>query len=145
MKLKSTLLLSVFGLALMSCACDGLGTTLKPVDMTLSSDSVELSLDASRSGDEALCISWAGGSKNAEYSIYMDVAGNGFSGPSVNFLGKCSKYSVSLSSRDINLMKDSDGGLTAAYTNDGLHPNKAGYAVMEPFVLAAINEALGGH
>ena len=41
-----------------------------------------------------------------------------------------------------NLMVDDNGGLTPSYTNDGLHPNKAGYAVMEPFILSAIDKVI---
>lgn len=33
-----------------------------------------------------------------------------------------------------------DGALDPKYTNDRLHPNRAGYDVMEPIVLAAIND-----
>jgi lysophospholipase L1-like esterase len=34
-------------------------------------------------------------------------------------------------------------GLKKEYTNDGIHPNKAGYLVMQPLAEAAIREALG--
>ena len=40
-------------------------------------------------------------------------------------------------------MTDGKDGLKKEYTNDGLHPNKAGYSVMEPLVQAAIKKALG--
>jgi lysophospholipase L1-like esterase len=40
-------------------------------------------------------------------------------------------------------MTDGKDGLKKEYTNDGLHPNKAGYTVMEPLVQAAIKKALG--
>ncbi len=36
-----------------------------------------------------------------------------------------------------------DGGTNPAYAEDSVHPNAAGYAVMEPIVQAAIAEALG--
>jgi len=41
------------------------------------------------------------------------------------------------------LMSDGKGGIIASYTPDGLHPNKTGYAVMEPYVLGIINSLLG--
>ena len=34
-----------------------------------------------------------------------------------------------------------DGGFKAALSNDGLHPNKAGYAIMRPLTVAAIRQA----
>ncbi len=39
-------------------------------------------------------------------------------------------------------MVDERKGLNAAYSGDGVHPNKAGYEVMEPFVEKAIEEML---
>jgi lysophospholipase L1-like esterase len=39
-------------------------------------------------------------------------------------------------------MADSRGGLKPEYSNDGVHPSAAGYAVMEPMVEHAIAEAL---
>lgn len=41
-----------------------------------------------------------------------------------------------------NAMTDGRGGLVQSYSNDGLHPNNAGYAVMQPLVLDAIRKAL---
>jgi lysophospholipase L1-like esterase len=38
-------------------------------------------------------------------------------------------------------MAESDGGLPALYSRDGVHPNKAGYAVMRPIAEAAIKAA----
>lgn len=40
-------------------------------------------------------------------------------------------------------MVDERNGLKAAYTADGVHPNEAGYYVMEPLTDAAIDEAFG--
>lgn len=40
-------------------------------------------------------------------------------------------------------MADPDGALKADLTFDGVHPNKAGYNLMEPITSAAIAEALG--
>lgn len=37
---------------------------------------------------------------------------------------------------------DDRGGMKAAYSKDGVHPNKAGYEVMEPLAVKAINLAL---
>ena len=39
-------------------------------------------------------------------------------------------------------MADSDGGLPASLSRDGVHPNKAGYAIMRPIAEAAIAKAL---
>ena len=39
-------------------------------------------------------------------------------------------------------MKDERNGLKAEYSGDGIHPNKAGYLVMEPLVEDAIQKAL---
>lgn len=39
-------------------------------------------------------------------------------------------------------MDDGNNGLLEALTYDGVHPNEAGYKVMEPLVLAAIEKAL---
>ncbi|NDV96704.1 capsular biosynthesis protein [Dysgonomonas sp. 521] len=40
-------------------------------------------------------------------------------------------------------MRDSENGMNAAYSLDGLHPNEAGYKeIMEPLVQNAINEVL---
>jgi lysophospholipase L1-like esterase len=39
-------------------------------------------------------------------------------------------------------MVDADGFMRAGLTNDGLHPNAAGYAVMTPLALSAIRSAL---
>lgn len=39
-------------------------------------------------------------------------------------------------------LADADGALPAQYSNDGLHPNRAGYDVMRPVALAAIHTAL---
>lgn len=39
-------------------------------------------------------------------------------------------------------MVDDENGLKAALTYDGVHPNKAGYEVMEPLVKTAINRIL---
>ena len=36
-----------------------------------------------------------------------------------------------------------DRALNPAYSNDGVHPTEAGYAVMEPLIKAAIDKALG--
>ena len=35
-----------------------------------------------------------------------------------------------------------DGGMRPEYTLDGIHPNTAGYAVMEPLAAAAVAKAL---
>jgi lysophospholipase L1-like esterase len=40
-------------------------------------------------------------------------------------------------------LTDGKNGLKKEYTNDGLHPNKEGYLVMEPLAEAAIKKALG--
>jgi len=40
-------------------------------------------------------------------------------------------------------LSDVKNGLKKEYTNDGLHPNKAGYLIMEPLAEAAIKKALG--
>jgi lysophospholipase L1-like esterase len=39
-------------------------------------------------------------------------------------------------------MADERNGLKAEYSGDGVHPNEAGYSVMEPLVSAAIEKAL---
>jgi lysophospholipase L1-like esterase len=39
-------------------------------------------------------------------------------------------------------MVDERKGLKAEYSNDGVHPNKAGYEVMEPLVEKAIAKVL---
>jgi lysophospholipase L1-like esterase len=39
-------------------------------------------------------------------------------------------------------MVDADQGLKAAFSEDGVHPNDAGYAVMQPLVERAIARAL---
>ncbi|THD36540.1 MAG: GDSL family lipase [Sphingomonas sp.] len=39
-------------------------------------------------------------------------------------------------------MAESDGGLPARLSRDGVHPNKAGYAIMRPIAEAAIAKAL---
>ena len=39
-------------------------------------------------------------------------------------------------------MAESDGGLPASLSRDGVHPNKAGYAIMRPIAEAAIARAL---
>jgi lysophospholipase L1-like esterase len=36
-----------------------------------------------------------------------------------------------------------DRSMRADYTNDGVHPNAAGYAAMKPLVLSAIDKVLG--
>lgn len=41
-------------------------------------------------------------------------------------------------------MADARNGLKAEYSPDGVHPNAAGYAVMEPLAEQAIAQALGG-
>lgn len=38
---------------------------------------------------------------------------------------------------------NSEGGMLAKYSKDGVHPNLAGYRVMEPMAVNAIHEALG--
>jgi lysophospholipase L1-like esterase len=40
-------------------------------------------------------------------------------------------------------MVDTRGGLDKRYTDDGVHPNKAGYKVMEPLAERAIQKVLG--
>jgi lysophospholipase L1-like esterase len=42
-------------------------------------------------------------------------------------------------------MVDEHGGLKAGFTIDGVHPNVAGYRVMEPLVEQGITTALGAH
>lgn len=39
-------------------------------------------------------------------------------------------------------MVDENKGLIAAYSNDGVHPNKTGYNVMEPLITVAIDKIL---
>ncbi|HAT80515.1 MAG TPA: G-D-S-L family lipolytic protein, partial [Flavobacterium sp.] len=39
-------------------------------------------------------------------------------------------------------MADEQKGMKAEYANDGVHPNKTGYKVMEPLVEKAISEVL---
>ena len=39
-------------------------------------------------------------------------------------------------------MKDDRGGLPAKLSRDGVHPNPAGHAIMEPLVAAGIEKAL---
>jgi lysophospholipase L1-like esterase len=41
-------------------------------------------------------------------------------------------------------MADARGGLPATLSKDGVHPNKSGYAIMDPLVEAGIAKALGG-
>ena len=41
------------------------------------------------------------------------------------------------------MVSGDDRALNPAYTNDGVHPTEAGYAVMEPVIKAAIDKALG--
>lgn len=40
-------------------------------------------------------------------------------------------------------MVDEKGGMKKEYSEDGVHPNDAGYQIMEPLVLEGIKEALG--
>lgn len=40
------------------------------------------------------------------------------------------------------MVADDNRSLNSAYTNDGVHPTEAGYAVMEPLIKAAIDKAL---
>jgi len=42
-------------------------------------------------------------------------------------------------------LADSQGGLPAALSEDGVHPNEAGYAVMRPLARQSIIRALGQH
>jgi lysophospholipase L1-like esterase len=39
-------------------------------------------------------------------------------------------------------MADAQGGLRRGYSDDGVHPNRAGYAVMNPLVEQGIRQAL---
>ena len=39
-------------------------------------------------------------------------------------------------------LEDGHGGLRATLSEDGVHPNAAGYAAMRPIALAAIKQAL---
>ena len=39
-------------------------------------------------------------------------------------------------------MADSEGGMKAELSRDGVHPNAAGYAIMEPLVETGITQAL---
>ncbi len=41
-----------------------------------------------------------------------------------------------------NAMKDQRNGLPANLSHDGVHPNLAGYQIMEPLAVKAIAEAL---
>ncbi|NML70988.1 hypothetical protein HHL23_14455 [Chryseobacterium sp. RP-3-3] len=40
-------------------------------------------------------------------------------------------------------MRDEKGGLREGLSKDGIHPNLAGYTIMEPIIKKAINKALG--
>ncbi|PIF44510.1 lysophospholipase L1-like esterase [Chryseobacterium sp. 52] len=40
-------------------------------------------------------------------------------------------------------MRDEKGGLREGLSGDGIHPNSAGYTIMEPIIKKAINKALG--
>jgi len=41
-------------------------------------------------------------------------------------------------------MKDEHGGLPAALSDDGVHPDDAGYAIMTPLAAEGIEKALSG-
>jgi len=43
------------------------------------------------------------------------------------------------------VLADGQGGLLAALSDDGVHPNAAGYAAMKPIAQAAVARALAGH
>ncbi len=43
------------------------------------------------------------------------------------------------------LLSDINGGMRREYSEDGVHPNVAGYAVMQPLAEAAMKAALEGH
>ncbi|MBR6247058.1 MAG: SusE domain-containing protein, partial [Bacteroidales bacterium] len=62
-----------------------------------------LTIEKSRKAEDALTLSWKGGAQEADYSILMDIAGNGFSKPYTNRLGKCPGRSVTFPSRDLNM------------------------------------------
>jgi lysophospholipase L1-like esterase len=42
-------------------------------------------------------------------------------------------------------MADENGGMKPGISKDGVHPNTAGYAIMEPLAQAAIDKAIGKH
>jgi lysophospholipase L1-like esterase len=42
-------------------------------------------------------------------------------------------------------MADARGGLPKTLSSDGVHPTRAGYAVMQPLVDAGVRKALGGN
>lgn len=43
-----------------------------------------------------------------------------------------------------SVMKDEKNGLQSKLTDDMVHPNKAGYALMEPIMMTAINKVIAG-
>lgn len=99
-------LIMMFSAALMvACSGGGAGAKeeLQPVEMSMSSDKVTLTIEKSRRAADALTLSWKGGAQEADYSILMDIAGNGFSKPYTNRLGKCPGRSVTFPSRDLNM------------------------------------------
>jgi lysophospholipase L1-like esterase len=42
-----------------------------------------------------------------------------------------------------SVLATSDGGMKPEFSEDGVHPNAAGYAAMQPLAIAAIRQALG--
>lgn len=75
---------------------------LQPVSVSLSAESVNLSVEGSRRGEAALTLSWTGGADNAEYSVLMDVVGHDFQNAFVDEIGTCQGRSVTFGSRELN-------------------------------------------
>jgi lysophospholipase L1-like esterase len=43
-----------------------------------------------------------------------------------------------------SVLRDSQGGFKSELADDGVHPNRAGYAVMDPIAREAVRQALAG-
>lgn len=53
-------------------------------------------------------------------------------------------YSHKLAFTDYNTaMRNEKGGMREGLSSDGIHPNSAGYAIMEPIIKNAVHQALG--
>lgn len=76
---------------------------LRPVSVSFSAESVCLSVEGSRRGEDALTLSWTGGADNAVYSVLMDLAGNDFKNAFIRDVGTCPGRSVALGSREVNM------------------------------------------
>jgi lysophospholipase L1-like esterase len=62
----------------------------------------------------------------------LTVHPDGFNAASENFAKSC----------EHSQLVDGDGGLNKLLSEDGVHPNAKGYAIMRPLVRRALNAAL---